>query len=58
MKTIGLIGGMSWESTVEYYRIINETIREKLGNQEDYMVPLFDTTAIHAKATVNYALKD
>jgi len=31
MKTIGLIGGMSWESTVPYYRIINETVREKLG---------------------------
>jgi aspartate racemase len=32
MKTMGLIGGMSWESTREYYRIINETVKEKLGN--------------------------
>ena len=31
MKTIGLIGGMSWESTLEYYRIINETVKERLG---------------------------
>lgn len=31
MKTIGLIGGMSWESSVEYYRIINETVKAKLG---------------------------
>ncbi|MHB9295543.1 aspartate racemase [Pillotina sp. SPG140] len=31
MKCIGLIGGMSWESTVEYYRIINEEIKNKLG---------------------------
>ena len=31
MKTIGLIGGMSWESSIEYYRIINELVREKLG---------------------------
>ena len=31
MKTIGLIGGMSWESTVTYYKIINEVINEKLG---------------------------
>lgn len=31
MKTIGLIGGMSWESSIEYYRIINEVTREKLG---------------------------
>jgi aspartate racemase len=31
MKTIGLIGGMSWESSAEYYRIINETVKAKLG---------------------------
>jgi aspartate racemase len=31
MKTIGLVGGMSWESTVEYYRIINEAVKERLG---------------------------
>lgn len=31
MKTIGLIGGMSWESTLLYYRIINEQTRQRLG---------------------------
>jgi len=31
MKTIGLLGGMSWESTLEYYRAINQGIKEKLG---------------------------
>lgn len=31
MKTLGLIGGMSWESTVSYYRIINETMARRLG---------------------------
>ena len=31
LKIIGLIGGMSWESTVTYYKIINETVKEKLG---------------------------
>jgi aspartate racemase len=31
MKTIGLIGGMSWEFSVEYYRIINERVKAKLG---------------------------
>ncbi|MBD3884441.1 aspartate/glutamate racemase family protein [Phormidium tenue FACHB-886] len=31
MKTIGLIGGMSWESSLEYYRILNETTKTKLG---------------------------
>jgi aspartate racemase len=31
MKTIGLIGGMSWESSAEYYRIINEEVKKRLG---------------------------
>ncbi len=31
MKTIGLLGGMSWESTLGYYRAINEGVRQKLG---------------------------
>ncbi|WP_407439383.1 aspartate/glutamate racemase [Lelliottia sp.] len=31
MKTIGLIGGMSWESTIPYYRLINEGIKQRLG---------------------------
>jgi aspartate racemase len=31
MKTIGLIGGMSWESSIEYYRLINEQVRDRLG---------------------------
>jgi len=31
VKTIGLIGGMSWESSLEYYKIVNETVKEKLG---------------------------
>jgi aspartate racemase len=31
MKAIGLIGGMSWESTADYYRLINEGIKERLG---------------------------
>ncbi|MDP5136568.1 aspartate/glutamate racemase family protein, partial [Rheinheimera baltica] len=31
MKTIGLIGGMSWESTVPYYRQLNEAVKRQLG---------------------------
>ncbi|WP_048601853.1 aspartate/glutamate racemase family protein [Rubeoparvulum massiliense] len=31
MKTIGLLGGMSWESSLEYYRIINETMKKRIG---------------------------
>lgn len=31
MKTIGLLGGMSWESSLEYYRIMNEEVKKRLG---------------------------
>jgi amino-acid racemase len=41
MKTIGLLGGMSWESTVPYYRIINESIREKLGGLHSARIVLY-----------------
>ena len=43
MKTIGMIGGMSWESSIEYYRIINETVRDKLGG-------------LHSSKSVMYSL--
>jgi aspartate racemase len=41
MKTIGLIGGMSWESTVLYYRIMNETVRERLGGLHSAKLVLY-----------------
>lgn len=41
MKTIGLIGGMSWESTVLYYRQINESIKERLGGLHSGKIILF-----------------
>lgn len=41
MKTIGLIGGMSWESTIPYYRLINETIKEKLGGLHSGKIILY-----------------
>ena len=31
MKTIGMIGGMSWESSLEYYRLVNELVKDRLG---------------------------
>lgn len=31
MRTVGLLGGMSWESTALYYRVVNELVRERLG---------------------------
>jgi aspartate racemase len=41
VKTIGLIGGMSWESTVPYYRQINETIKERLGGLHSAKIVLY-----------------
>jgi aspartate racemase len=41
MKTIGLLGGMSWESTVPYYRIINEAVGERLGGLHSARVVLY-----------------
>ncbi len=71
MKTIGLVGGMSWASSIEYYRIINELINRGsdgiilgctelplLIKQQDSHVPLFNTTEIHAKAAANLALEN
>jgi aspartate racemase len=40
MKTIGMIGGSSWHSTVEYYRIINEAVNRKLGDQHSARIML------------------
>lgn len=41
MKTIGLIGGMSWESTVPYYRLINETVKSRLGGLHSAKLVLY-----------------
>ncbi len=50
MKTIGLLGGMSWESSVEYERIINTEVRERLGgvHSADLLVRSYDFAAIEA----------
>ncbi|WP_302476164.1 aspartate/glutamate racemase family protein [Azonexus fungiphilus] len=41
MKTIGLIGGMSWESTLPYYRLINEQVRDRLGGLHSATLVLY-----------------
>jgi aspartate racemase len=41
MKTIGLIGGLSWESSIEYYRIINETVKDKLGGLHSAKIVMY-----------------
>ncbi|KFZ26071.1 MAG: putative racemase [Candidatus Izimaplasma bacterium HR2] len=52
MKIIGMIGGMSWESSLEYYRNINEETKKTLGNSHS------DTVTIHCKEAVNYAINN
>ena len=41
MKTIGLLGGMSWESTVTYYRAVNEGVKKELGGLHSAKVALY-----------------
>lgn len=41
MRTIGLIGGMSWESTIPYYRIINEEVKKKMGGLHSAKIILY-----------------
>lgn len=41
MKTIGLIGGMSWESTVTYYQVINRVVAERLGGLHSARIVLY-----------------
>jgi len=41
LKTIGLLGGMSWESTVTYYQIVNEVVKQQLGGLHSAKVLLY-----------------
>ncbi|KGQ23208.1 aspartate/glutamate racemase family protein [Gallibacterium anatis] len=41
MKTIGLLGGMSWESTVTYYQLINQTVKQQLGGLHSAKIILY-----------------
>jgi aspartate racemase len=41
MKTIGLIGGLSWESTTEYYRIINREVNKRLGGKHSARIRMY-----------------
>lgn len=50
MKTLGLLGGMSWESSIEYERVINEGVRDRLGGtaSADLIVRSYNFAAIEA----------
>jgi len=55
MKKIGLIGGLTWESTAEYYRLINEMVHERLGKRHsaEMIVGSFDFNPIDRMMTKN-----
>jgi aspartate racemase len=48
VKRIGLLGGMSWESSIEYYRLVNEEVRERLGglHSADCVLRSVDFTSV------------
>jgi aspartate racemase len=50
MKRIGLLGGMSWESSIEYERIINQEVRRRLGgaHSADLVIRSFDFAEVEA----------
>jgi aspartate racemase len=50
MKTLGLIGGMSWESTVPYYRLINEGIKARLGGLHSAKLVLYSVDFAEVEA--------
>ena len=57
MKTIGLIGGMSWESSLVYYRLINEAVKERLGGLHSAKCIMYSVDFADVEAAVEYALE-
>jgi aspartate racemase len=55
VKTIGLIGGMSWESSLEYYRIINESVKTRLGGLHSAKCILFSVDFAEIEALQHQA---
>lgn len=53
MKTIGLIGGMSWESSLEYYRIFNETVKQRLGGYHSAQCMMYSVEFAEIEALMN-----
>lgn len=55
MKTIGMIGGVSWQSTIEYYRIINEVAHQKLGGSHSAKIVM---SSVDFEPLVKWGLAD
>jgi len=50
MKTIGIIGGLTWHSTIDYYRVLNETVAERLGGSSSAKILLYSVNFAEIKA--------
>ena len=53
MKTIGLIGGMSWESTITYYQLLNEAAKEQLGGLHSAKILLYSVDFFEIEALMS-----
>ena len=53
MKTIGLIGGMSWESTVTYYQLLNEGVKDALGGLHSAKILLYSVDFFEIEALMS-----
>jgi aspartate racemase len=53
MKTIGLIGGMSWESTITYYQLLNEAAKNKLGGLHSAKILLYSVDFFEIEALMS-----
>lgn len=53
MKTIGLIGGMSWESTITYYEILNKTVIEALGGFHSSKIMMYNVDFAELEANMS-----
>jgi len=53
MKTIGLLGGTGWESTVDYYKIINSEVAKKLGKEHSAKIIMFSIDFIEISSRIN-----
>jgi len=53
VKTIGLLGGMSWESTATYYRLINEGIRSQCGGLHSAKILMYSVDFAEVEAMQN-----
>jgi len=54
MKTIGLLGGMTWESTVDYYRVMNQMVNKRLGNHHAARIAMI---SVDMQDVENHAVK-